>query len=94
MEPSIHMFARGDKNPLTYYRQVPDVKRLVVDLGSTPGQIVERAWIDHLLNELAEIGWGCPSSRALSLTTPSSWNCPSATSTSKRSARLCETTER
>ena len=30
MEPSIHMFARGDKNPLTYYRQVPDVKRLIV----------------------------------------------------------------
>ena len=58
MEPSIHMFARGDKNPLTDYRQVPGVKRLVVDLGGTPGQIVERAWIDHVLNELAEVGLG------------------------------------
>ena len=33
MEPSMNMFARGDKNPLTYYRKVPGVKRLVVDLG-------------------------------------------------------------
>ena len=52
------MFARGDKNPLTYYRQVTDVKRLVVDLGGTLGQTVERAWIDHLLNELTEVGLG------------------------------------
>ena len=58
MEPSIHMFAWGDRNPLTYHRQVPGVKRLVVDLGGAPGQIHERVWIDHVLNELAEVGLG------------------------------------
>ena len=29
-----------------------------MDLGGKPGQIVERAWIDHVLNELAEVGLG------------------------------------
>ena len=58
MQPSIHMFVQGGKNPLTYNRQVPGVKRLVVDLGGTPGQIVEGTCIDHVLNELAEVGLG------------------------------------
>ncbi len=58
MEPSIHRFARGDKNPLAYYRQVPGVRRMVVDLGGVPGQVVERAWMDHVLAELAGAGLG------------------------------------
>jgi len=58
VEPSIHMFARGDKNPLSYYRQVPGVKRLVVDLGGAPGQVVEKVWMEHVLGELAEVGLG------------------------------------
>jgi mannonate dehydratase len=58
MEPTIHRFARGDKNPLAYYRQVPGVRRLVVDMGGAPGQVVDRAWMDHVLCELAETGLG------------------------------------
>ena len=58
MEASIHMFASGDKNPLAYYRQVPGVKRLVVDFGGVPGQVVERAWMDHVLDSLAAVGLG------------------------------------
>jgi mannonate dehydratase len=58
MEPSIHHFAIGDKNPLAYYRQVPGVQRLVVDLGGAPGQAVQRDWIDHVLELLASAGLG------------------------------------
>jgi mannonate dehydratase len=58
MESSIHMFAVGDKNPLSSYRQVPGVKRLVVDFGGAPGQVVERAWIDRVLSLLSGVGLG------------------------------------
>ena len=52
------MFAWRDRNPLIYNRQVFVVKRLAVDLGGAPGQIHERVSIDHVLNELAEVGLG------------------------------------
>ena len=58
MEPSIHIFAKGDKNPLEFYRQVPNVKRLVVDFGGVPGQQVEQSWIAHILNSLNEVELG------------------------------------
>ena len=58
MEPAIHIFAKGDKNPLEYYRQVPNVKRLVVHFGEIPGQAVEQSWMDHVLALLNEAGLG------------------------------------
>ena len=58
MEPTILMWSTGDKNPLAYYRQVPGVKRLVVYFDTVPGQVVERARLDHVLELLGEVGLG------------------------------------
>ena len=58
MEPTMLMFSQGDKNPLAYYRQVPGVERMVVYFGTVPGQVVERAELDSVLDRLAEVGLG------------------------------------
>ena len=58
MEPTMLMWSTGDKTPLAYYRQVPGVKRLVVYFDTVPGQVVERARLDHVLELLGGVGAG------------------------------------
>lgn len=58
MEPTMLMWARGDKNPLSYYRQVFSLKRLVVYFDAVLGQVVERVRLDRVLDLLGEVGLG------------------------------------
>lgn len=43
---------------MAYYRQVPGVKRLVVDFGGAPGEVVERACMERVLGLLAGVDLG------------------------------------
>ena len=58
MEPTMLMWSTGDKNSLAYYRQVPGVKRLTVYFDTVPGQVVEPARLDRVLDLLGEVGFG------------------------------------